>query len=64
MIGTSGGRHRPERRRDSADVAIVAWVLFSLFAVIAGAALAAWRLSTADETYATTVSTQDVPLSY
>jgi hypothetical protein len=53
-----------ERRRDRADVAIVVGALLSILAVMGGAALAAWSLSTDDERYATAVTAQDVPLSY
>jgi hypothetical protein len=54
-----------ERRRHRADVAIFVGALLSIFAVIAGAALAAWSLSTDDERYATvttTTTTLDAPL--
>ena len=53
-----------ERRRSKGDVAIAVGALLSILVVLGGAAVAAWSLSSDDERFATTVTTQNVPLTY
>jgi hypothetical protein len=59
-----GARNRLERRRHRGDVAIIVGSLLTILAVMAAAALAAWKLSTGDERIAATAPTQIVSPSY
>ena len=59
-----GERYNTPRPRHGGDVVILLGALLSIFAILGGAALAAWSLSADDARYADTVTSQNVSLTY